>query len=92
MGPLDALWHVLNFFGPAIGVGLIAAAACKLVWLRALRGVPFRRLALSAIGVGALALLAGLVLFGRDGEMATYGMLVVLTTLVLWWQGLRHIR
>ena len=45
MGPIDALWHVLNFFGPAIGVGLIASALCKLLWWRSLRAVAFRRLA-----------------------------------------------
>ena len=92
MGPLDAVWHVMNFFGPAIGVGLIAAAACKLLWLRALRTVPFRGLALWAVAGGAVALLAGLLIFGRDGRMATYGLLVCLMALALWWKGLRHVR
>ena len=92
MGPLDALWHLLNFFGPAIGVGLIAAGLCKLIWWRALRAVAYRRLALWAVAAGALALVAGLALFGRDGRMATYGMLVATTALALWWQGVRHVR
>ena len=91
MGPLDALWHLLNFFGPAIGVGGVAAALCKLVWRRGLRSVGYRRLALWAVAAGALALVAGLALFGRDGRMATYGMLIVATALALWWQGLRHL-
>lgn len=90
MGPLDALWHVLNFFGPAIGVGLIAAALCKLVWYRGLRAVAYRRLALWAVAAGALALVAGLAIFGRDGRMATYGMLIAACALALWWRGLRH--
>ena len=91
MGPLDALWHLANFFGPALGVGLIAAGLCKLVWWRGLRAVSFRRLALWAVGAGALATLASLVVFGHDGRMAGYGLLVLATAIALWWQGLRHL-
>ena len=91
MGPLDALWHLANFFGPALGVGLIAAGLCKLVWWRGLRAVPFQRLALWAVGAGALALLASLAIFGHDGRMAGYGLLMLCTALALWWQGLRHL-
>jgi len=29
----------------------------------------------------------GLVVFGRDGRMATYGLLVAATALALWWRG-----
>jgi hypothetical protein len=90
MGPIDALWHVLNFFGPAIGVGLIASGLCKLLWWRSLRTVPFRGLALWSIASGAVALVAGLALFGRDGRMATYGLLVMACATALWWQGLRR--
>jgi hypothetical protein len=91
MSPLDALWHLANFFGPALGVGLIAAGLCKLVWWRGLRAVPFRRLALWAVGAGALALVVSLAIFGHDGRMAGYGLLVLATALALWWQGLRHV-
>jgi hypothetical protein len=96
MGPIDALWHVLNFFGPAIGVGLIASGLCKLLWWRSLKAVPYRRLALSAIAAGALALIVGLIAFRReghmaDGRMATYALLCLATALALWWQGLRKL-
>jgi hypothetical protein len=91
MGPLDALWHIANFFGPALGVGLIASGMCKLVWRRGLRGVSFARLALWAIGAGALAMIVSLALFGHDGRMAGYGLLMLATAVALWWQGLRHI-
>jgi hypothetical protein len=92
MGPLDAFWHLANFFGPAIGVGLIAAALCKLLWWRALKPVAFRGLALWAMAAGAAASVAGLVAFGRDGRMATYALLVLASALALWWRGLRHLR
>ena len=89
MDSLDALWHVLNFFTPAVGVGCLGAAALKLLWRRDLAGVAWRRLALWATGAGALALAAGLALFGRDGRMATYGLVVLAAALAFWGAGCR---
>lgn len=87
MGPLDAWWHLLNLFAPAIGLGLIAAGLAKLLWRRELKAVAWHRLALWVAGVDAAVLLAGLVLQGRDGRMATYGALVLATAATLWWRG-----
>lgn len=87
MGPLDALWHLLNFFLPAIGVGLLAAAGAKLLWRRELGPVSWRRLASWASAAGAVTLLAGFVIFGRDGRVATYAALVVASAAALWWAG-----
>lgn len=87
MGPLDALWHLLNFFAPAVGVALFTAVVAKRVWRRDLAAVSWRQLLLWGFGAGAVALVAGLVAFGRDGKMATYAMLVVATALALWWVG-----
>jgi hypothetical protein len=84
---LDALLHLLNFVAPALGVGLIASALAKLLWRKALRAASFKTLVLWTAAVGMGVLLAGLVAFGRDGRMATYGLLVLSTTLVLWWRG-----
>jgi hypothetical protein len=87
MTPLDATWHLLNFFAPALGVALIASALAKLLWRRELDAVAWQRLALWASGAAALALLAGLVVFGRDGRMATYALLVAAVAITLWWAG-----
>ena len=87
MGPLDALNHLLNLFLPALGLGLLASAATKLLWRRELAAVGWRRLAVSASVVSALVVLGGLVLFGRDGKMATYGAMVLACALTLWWRG-----
>ena len=87
MGPLDALWHLLNFFAPAAGVALATTLLAKLLWRRELAGASWGRLLAWAVGAGALALLGGLVVFGRDGRMATYGALVAATALALWWAG-----
>ncbi len=89
MGPLDAALHLLNLFAPALGLGCIAAALAKLAWWRTLRPVPWLRLAAWASAACAVVLLAGLVGFGRDGKMATYGGMVLASALSLWWVGFR---
>ena len=87
MGPFDALWHVLNLLAPALGLGVMAASLSKLLWRRALAAVRLRRLAAWACGAALLALLAGLVLSGHDGRMATYAAMVLASTMALWWVG-----
>jgi len=87
MGPLDALWHLLNLLLPAAGLGAIAAALSKLLWRAALRGVAWRRLAAWASVAAGMALVAGLVLTGRDGRMATYAAMVLASAGALWWVG-----
>jgi hypothetical protein len=87
MGPLDAAWHLLNLFLPAVGTAMLAAAFAKLAWRRELGAVPWRSLALAAAAGAALVTLAGLVVFGRDGKMATYGAMVIAIAVMLWWRG-----
>ena len=89
MGPLDALWHLLNFFAPALGVGLITAALARLLWRRELRRTGFVRLAAWASSGCTLGLLAALVIFGRDGKMAGYALMLAGGSVALWWAGLR---
>jgi hypothetical protein len=87
MGPLDAIWHALNFFAPALGLAVLAASAAKLLWRHDLAGVSWLRLALWAALAGMAALIGGLVVFGRDGKMATYAALVVVAAVALWVAG-----
>jgi len=87
MGPLDAFWHLVNFFAPALSVGALGAAAAKLLWRRELAGVGWMRLAGWASAAGAAVLAGGLVGFGRDGKMATYGLMVAACAVALWWSG-----
>jgi hypothetical protein len=86
--PLDALWHLLNFAVPAFALGLISAVGAKLLWRRELAAVSWWRLARDASLAALLVLLAGLVLTGHDGRMATYAAMVVASALMLWWRGL----
>jgi hypothetical protein len=87
VGPIDALWHLLNFFAPAFGVGLPTALMAKLLWRRSLKSASLKRLGAWAVAGSAFALLTGLVVFGRDGKMLTYGAMVLACALSVWWAG-----
>jgi hypothetical protein len=87
MSALGALNHLLNLFLPALVLAALAAALAKLLWRRALAGVPWHNLVLWAAAANAVVTLAGLLLFERDGKMATYGAMLLANTLMLWWRG-----
>ena len=87
MNPWDALIHLVNFALPALCVGWLGAAFSKLLWRGTLHGVALRRLGMWASAAGLAALVAGLVVFGRDGKMATYGAMVIACAAGLWWAG-----
>ena len=90
MEPSDAFWHVINFFAPALVLGVVAAAATKLLWRRELAGVSTMRLWAWASGATAVASVVGLVVFERDGRMATYAAMVLACAAALWWAGFRR--
>ncbi len=87
---LDVLWHLANFLAPACTVAALQAGACKLLWRRQLAPHSWARLtAFSALGGGLAAVLA-LVWTGHDGKMLGYGLLLLGTSLPLWWLMLRR--
>lgn len=90
MGPFDFLWHLLNLLAVSGLFGLVAAALAKLLWRRSLTAVPWWRLAAAAGGAAAMVTLAGLVVFGRDGRMATYGLMVPAGAVALAWASRRR--
>lgn len=85
MGALDLLGHVLNLFGISLLMGALAAAGARLLWRRALAAQPWTRLLAAACGSAAAVTLAGLVVFGRDGRMATYLLMVPAVAAALGW-------
>ncbi len=87
MGPLDALWHLGNFFVVPLALGALAAALAKLLWRRELAAVGWRRLAGPACGACAAVAAGGLVITGGDGRMATYAAMVAACAFTLWWRG-----
>ena len=89
--PIDiALWHIANFFVPAIVTGGLAALAAKLIWRRELASTAWWRLGLWSSGAMASVAVLGLVVFEHDGKMITYAAMVVACALALWWAGFRR--
>jgi len=89
MGLLTLLLHFLNFVAPALGMGLLLAVPVwwawggarwsRLAWRHAWQGFVW------IFAGGVLVLLGGLLVFGRDGKMATYAALVLVCgTLAAW--------
>ncbi len=90
MSPLDALWHLSNFFAPAWLVAGLVAALAKLLWRRELKGLAWRRLALWGAVGGSIALLVALALLGHDGKMSGYGLMILCIVLPQWGLMLRR--
>lgn len=84
---LDIFWHLVNLFLPAVGLGVLAPAMAKAVWWRALKPVPYARLVLWSTLSAAVCVLGGLLLFGRDGRMATYAAMALVSTAAIGWLG-----
>jgi hypothetical protein len=83
----DVLLHFLNFVLPGLFVGALAAGLAKLSWRRQLAAVAWWKLAAWASAACLLVLVAGLLITGRDGEMATYAAMLVACAATLWWGG-----
>ncbi len=80
----DLLLHLLNFIAPAAFVSVGTVALSRLAYQRRLPLLRFwPQLALN-FAVCLSVLLAGLWFFGRDGKMATYAALVVLSASCQW--------
>ena len=72
MTALDALFHLLNFALPAVFVGGALA-----LWGKRYNRRSVRQTWLINSVVGIAAMIAGLILFGVDGKMLSYALLVV---------------
>lgn len=90
MAVLEFVSHVLNFFAPALGVGVLASAGAKLLWRRELQDSSWLRLAAWSGGAGALVLAGDLLLSGHDGRIAAYAAMLLASALALLWVGARR--
>jgi L-asparagine transporter-like permease len=85
MGPLALLNHLLNFLAPALVVSLLMVLVARLsMRKRPQAHVCWAQAAINFV-VCVLALLAGLMIFGRDGKMASYAALVLGCATSQWW-------
>lgn len=87
MSPLEAFGHLFNLFLPAFGVALMTALTAKLVWRADLGSISWIPLFSIGAAAGMLSVLASLMLFGRDGSIAGYGLLVASCAVSQWWRG-----
>jgi hypothetical protein len=85
MNLLDALWNVLSFFGPALGISVMASVLAKLLWRLQLKDASWTRLIVWAASSSAIVLGAGLMFYGQDGKMGTYVAMILACALALWW-------
>ena len=76
MSALDALFHLINFALPAVFMGGALAFFSRRYSKRALRQVWL----INSVA-GIVALIVGLILFGVDGKMLSYALLVVACSL-----------
>lgn len=76
MGFLDVLYHLLNFFVPAFGVAVLTVLGSAVLMKRSSATPGIIAQAAINFAVGAVVLVVGLWLFGRDGKIATYAALV----------------
>lgn len=85
MGLLDLINHFVNFLAPAFVVGLLLALVAPFFnrkWPSA--RVFIAQAAINSVA-GALVLVLGLWVFGRDAKMASYGAMLVSVASVQWW-------
>jgi hypothetical protein len=84
VGPIDFSIHLLSFFAPAFVVAILVALGGRVVLSH--NRPPGRwwlALVLNFL-TGAAVLVAGLVLFGRDGKMLTYTAMLVCIASTQW--------
>ena len=79
----DVLWHGLNFVMPALVLSLGITAWGAFQFRRQAQMPWLNRWVLNASG-GLVVVVAGLVITGNDGKMATYGALVLVCATIEW--------
>ena len=84
MGPLDILNHLLNFVAPAAALALLLAVVGLMFGPKPTPTLGWWARAAIVFVVGVAALVAGLVVWGRDGKMLTYAALVVACATCQW--------
>lgn len=85
---IDAFWHFANWFASGLGVGVMMALLCKIVWRNELRNVGWWPVMRAAVLMGWVGTFAGLLVSGgRDGRMAVHALTVVGVVVGVWWAG-----
>ncbi len=84
MGPLDLINHLLNFMAPAVWVAVVVTLLTRFFMpKRAVARSLKSQIAINFV-VCLAALVMGLLVFGRDGKMATYAAMALLGATSQW--------
>ena len=92
MGPIDLFNHLLNFIAPALVAGGGVAVFSRSFMKKSTQpSAIWSKIAINSV-VSVITLVAGLVVFGRDGKMLTYLALVLVVATSQWllargWRG-----
>ncbi len=70
-------------------MAVLVPTLARLVWWAPLKAAGWWRQVRWCSVCNGLVLVAGLLVLGRDGAMATYAGLVLVSALTVWWTGLR---
>jgi len=85
MGLLALLNHAVNFLAPALWLALLLPLLGRIFMKKRPVALMLPAQAALLFVVGSGVLLAGLVVFGRDGKMLTYLALLLSMATTLWW-------
>jgi len=84
MGPIELLFHLANFVAPALCVSVLLTLAGPILGgSSSLRLAWHWKLAIN-FAVGVLALTLAVLVLGRDGKVAGYGLLVLAVATSQW--------
>ena len=84
MNSFSIFLHLLAFFLPALALALALVLASRLIWPDLAKAAGWRGALAINFVVGGAVLVAGLVLTGADGRMATYAALVLACATSQW--------
>jgi len=79
MDPLSSINHLLNFLAPAFAVALVLVVGSQIFDRKRAKTIGWLKPIAINFVIGATVLLGGLIVFGNDGKIWTYGGLVVIS-------------
>ena len=88
MSPLQQFWHLANFLIPALATAIVATSLAKLLWRHELADRRWWVLVFWSALAGEAAMIAGWIVTGRDGAMASYIGMAVAVAVALWCCGI----
>lgn len=87
MSALELVDHLLNFVAPAFAVGFLTALLGRVAMRKSAKAPAWWIQGAINFIVGTTVLVAGLVVFGRDGKMTSYAALVLACATSQWLLG-----